>query len=120
MAHMAHGAFSGFWPWRIGSSPEIEAQGAGAESRYETTFARVVDTEAGEMISTLDHLPRYVSLHQLARRSGIHRNALTLLMARGQLKPTAMQNLGDGREGFLFPASTIDKLTRPAGDTSLL
>ena len=34
-------------------------------------------------------------------------------MARGQLKPTAMQNLGDGREGFLVPVSTIDKLTRP-------
>jgi len=31
-----------------------------------------------------------------------------------------MQNLGDGREGFLFPVSTIDKLTRPDGDTSLL
>jgi len=72
------------------------------------------------MTSTLEHLPRFVSLHQLAGRSGIHRNALTLLMARGQLKPTAMLNLGDGREGFLFPVSTIDRLTRPAGDNSLL
>ncbi len=72
------------------------------------------------MISTLEHLPRFVSLHQLARRSGIHRNALTLLMARGELRPTGMQYLGNGREGFLFPASTIDKLTKPATKISLL
>lgn len=72
------------------------------------------------MTSMLEHLPRYVSLHQLARRSGIHRNTLTLLMARGELKPTAMQSLGDGREGFLFSVGMIDRLTRPPGDNSLL
>jgi len=73
------------------------------------------------MTSTLEHLPRFVSLHQLARRAGINRSTLTLMLARGSLHPTAMQSLGDGREAFLFPIRTIEKLTtKTEGDNALL
>ena len=62
------------------------------------------------MIAATFQLPRYVSLHQLALRTGINRAALTMMMARGQLKPTAVQDLGDGRETFLFPVGVIGRL----------
>jgi hypothetical protein len=72
-------------------------------------------------VSNFDHLPRLVSLHQLARRTGIHRNALTLLMARGHLRPSAMQSVGGSRESFLFPVRTIEAVGRTSGlDQSLL
>ncbi|MBE2180183.1 MAG: hypothetical protein IAE97_06895 [Chthoniobacterales bacterium] len=64
--------------------------------------------------ATLSPLPRYVSLHQLARRTGINRNALAMLMARGQLAPTAVQDFGEGREAFLFPVGAIGRLKNPA------
>jgi len=59
------------------------------------------------MTSTLDHLPRYVTIHQLARRSGLNRSTLTMMLAHGQIKPGAMQSVDRGRESFLFPASLI-------------
>lgn len=62
------------------------------------------------MIAATLQLPRYVSLHQLALRTGINRAALTMMMARGQLTPAAVQDLGDERETFLFPVGTIGRL----------
>ena len=52
-------------------------------------------------------LPRLVSLHQLAQRSGMHRSALTLLMLRGDLRPAALQAVGHGRVQWLFEESAI-------------
>lgn len=62
------------------------------------------------MTATTPQLPRYLSLHQLALRTGINRTALTMLMARGELAPTAVQDLGPGRETFLFPVGAIGRL----------
>jgi hypothetical protein len=73
-------------------------------------IGRKVDTEAVGVIAATCQLPRYVSLHQLALRTGINRNALTMMMARGRLMPTAVQDLGDGRETFLFPVGAIGRL----------
>lgn len=73
-----------------------------------------VDTQPPVMnAATSSPLPRYVSLHQLARRTGINRNALAMLMARGQLTPTAVQDFGDGRESFLFPVGAVGRLKNP-------
>ena len=70
-----------------------------------------VDTQPpGMNAATSTPLPRYVSLHQLARRTGINRNALAMLMARGQLAPTAVQDFGESRESFLFPVGAIGRL----------
>ena len=52
-------------------------------------------------------MPRFLTLHQLARRTGINRNALTMLMARGQITPTALLDFGDGRDTFLFPEQLL-------------
>ena len=71
------------------------------------------------MTSTLTHLPRYVTIHQLARRSGLNRNTLTMMMAHGRLKPTAMQSVDRGRESFLFPATLIGEVVRLAGADQL-
>lgn len=73
-------------------------------------IGRKVDTEAVGVIAATSQLPRYVSLHQLALRTGINRDALTMMMARGRLMPTAVQDLGDGRETFLFPVGAIGRL----------
>ncbi|MCX6972490.1 MAG: hypothetical protein NTV93_20395 [Verrucomicrobia bacterium] len=67
------------------------------------------------MTSTLDHLPRYVTIHQLARRSGLNRSTLTMMLAHGQIKPGAMQSVDRGRESFLFPASLIGEVAKLAG-----
>ena len=77
---------------------------------YPVNIGRKVDTEAVGVIAATSQLPRYVSLHQLALRTGINRNALTMMMARGRLMPTAVQDLGDGRETFLFPLGAIGRL----------
>jgi hypothetical protein len=79
-------------------------------NHYPVNIGRKVDTEAVGVIAATSQLPRYVSLHQLALRTGINRNALTMTIARGQLMPTAMQDLGDGRETFLFPVGAIGRL----------
>jgi hypothetical protein len=62
----------------------------------------------------VSQLPRYVTLHHLSQRTGIHRGRLALLMARGELTPAAMQEMGNGRETFLFPAGAIGRLNHPA------
>ena len=67
------------------------------------------------IVSNLRNLPRVVSLHQLARRAGVHRSAVTALMLRGQLQPHALQDVGNGREQFLFAAEAIETVSRLAG-----
>jgi hypothetical protein len=69
----------------------------------------------------LQKLPRLVTLHQLSRRSGLHRSAVALLMLRGQITPEAMMDVGQGREQFLFASSAMDAVTKlTGGDRSLL
>ena len=67
------------------------------------------------IVSNLQRLPRLMTLHQLARRAGVHRAHITALMLRGQLQPFALQDVGNGREQFLFPADAIQTVTRLAG-----
>lgn len=62
------------------------------------------------MDATSQSLPRFLSLHQLARRTGINRNALAMIMARGQLVPAAIQDFGDRRESFLFSVDAVAAL----------
>ena len=64
------------------------------------------------IVSNLRSLPRLMTLHQLARRAGVHRAHITVLMLRGQLQPFALQDVGNGREQFLFPADAIQTVTR--------
>jgi hypothetical protein len=66
-------------------------------------------------LANLRTLPRVVSLHQLARRAGIHRSVVTALMLRGQLQPSALQDVGNGREQFLFAADAVETAKRLAG-----
>ncbi len=66
------------------------------------------------MNCAVSQLPRYVTLHQLSQRSGVHRGRLALLMAKGQLAPVAMQEMGNGRETFLFPSGAVGRLKNPA------
>ena len=66
------------------------------------------------IVSNLQRLPRLMTLHQLARRAGVHRAHITALMLRGQLQPFALQDVGNGREQFLFPADAIQTVTRLA------
>ncbi len=66
------------------------------------------------IVSNLRSLPRVLSLNQLARRAGVHRSALTALMLRGQLQPYAMQDVGNGREQFLFAADAVQTVIRLA------
>lgn len=65
------------------------------------------------MNGPISQLPRYVTLHHLSQRSGIHRGRLAMLMAKGQLTPAAMQEMGNGRETFLFPVGAIGRLKNP-------
>ena len=67
------------------------------------------------IVSNLRNLPRLISAHQLAKRAKVHRSALTALMLRGQLQPHAMQDVGNGREQFLFAADTVETVRRLAG-----
>jgi hypothetical protein len=66
------------------------------------------------IVSNLRNLPRLMSAHQLARRAGVHRSALTALMLRGQLQPFALQDVGSGREQFLFAADAAQTVARLA------
>ena len=66
------------------------------------------------IVSNLRSLPRVLSLNQLARRAGVHRSALTALMLRGQLQPYALQDVGNGREQFLFAAEAVQTVIRLA------
>lgn len=66
------------------------------------------------IVSNFRSLPRVMSAHQLARRAGVHRSVLTALMLRGQLQPYAVQDVGNGREQFLFAADAIETVTRLA------
>ncbi len=66
------------------------------------------------IVSNLRSLPRVLSLNQLARRAGVHRSALTALMLRGQLQPYALQDVGNGREQFLFAADAVQTVIRLA------
>jgi hypothetical protein len=59
-----------------------------------------------------------MSAHQLARRAGVHRSALTALMLRGQLQPHAVQDVGNGREQFLFAADAVETVSRLAGSSA--
>jgi hypothetical protein len=67
------------------------------------------------IVSNLRNLPRLISAHQLAKRAGVHRSALTALILRGQLQPHAMQDVGNGREQFLFAADAVETVHRLAG-----
>ena len=64
------------------------------------------------IFADLRTLPRVLSLHQLARRAGVHRSAVTALMLRGQLQPYAIQDVGNGREQFLFAADAVQTVAR--------
>ena len=64
------------------------------------------------IVSNLQRLPRLMTLHQLARRAGVHRAHITSLMLRGQLQPFALQDVGNGREQFLFAAAAVQTVTR--------
>lgn len=70
------------------------------------------------IVSNFRSLPRLMSAHQLARRAGVHRSALTALMLRGQLQPHAVQDVGNGREQFLFAADAVETVSRLAGAQS--
>jgi hypothetical protein len=63
-------------------------------------------------LANLRTLPRLLSLHQLARRAGVHRSAVTVLMLRGLLQPHAIQDVGNGREQFLFAADAVQTVAR--------
>jgi hypothetical protein len=67
------------------------------------------------IVSNFRSLPRLLSAHQLARRAGVHRSALTALMLRGQLQPFALQDVGNGREQFLFAADAVETVSRLSG-----
>ena len=64
------------------------------------------------IISNLRSLPRLLSLNQLAHRAGVHRSAVTALMLRGQVQPFAMQEVGNGRDQFLFSVEAVEIVTR--------
>ena len=66
------------------------------------------------IVSNLQRLPRLMTLHQLARRAGVHRAHITALMLRGQLQPYAIQDAGNGREQFLFAADAVETVKRLA------
>lgn len=68
------------------------------------------------IVSNLQRLPRLMTQHQLARRAGVHRAQITLLMLRGRLQPAAIQNVGNGREQFLFAAEAVEAVARSAKD----
>jgi hypothetical protein len=70
------------------------------------------------IVSNFRNLPRLMSAHQFARRAGVHRSALTALMLRGQLQPYAVQDVGNGREQFLFAADAIEIVSRITGTTA--
>ena len=75
-----------------------------------------IDTPPLDMIvSNLRSLPRLLSLNQLANRAGVHRSAVTALMLRGQVQPFAMQEVGNGRDQFLFSVETVEIVTRLTG-----
>ena len=67
------------------------------------------------IVSNLRSLPRLLSLNQLARRAGVHRSAVTALMLRGQVQPFAMQEVGNGRDQFLFSVEAVETVTRLTG-----
>ena len=67
------------------------------------------------IVSNLRGLPRLLSIHQLAHRAGVHRSAITALMLRGQLQPHAMQDVGNGKEQFLFTVSAVETVVRLTG-----
>ncbi len=69
----------------------------------------------GMVVSNLRSLPRLLSLNQLARRTGVHRSAITALMLRGQLQPYAMQQVGKGRDQLLFSVEAAEIVTRLTG-----
>ncbi len=64
------------------------------------------------IVSNLQRLPRLMTLHQLARRARVHRAHITALMLRGQLQPFALQDVGNGREQFLFAADAVETVAR--------
>jgi hypothetical protein len=66
------------------------------------------------IVSNLQRLPRLMTLHQLARRAGVHRAHITVLMLRGQLQPHALQDVGNGREQFLFAVDAVETVRRLA------
>jgi hypothetical protein len=65
--------------------------------------------------SSFNHVPRVMSMHQLALRAAVSRSQITALMLRGQLQPFAIQLGGDGREQFLFAENTLATVTTLAG-----
>ena len=67
------------------------------------------------IISNLYSLPRLLSLNQLARRTGVHRSAIMALMLRGQVQPFAMQEVGNGRDQFLFSVEAVEIVSRLTG-----
>ena len=67
------------------------------------------------IVSNLRSLPRLLSLNQLARRAGVHRSAVTALMLRGQVQPFAMQEVGNGRDQFLFSVEAVEIVSRLTG-----
>jgi len=69
----------------------------------------------GMIVSNLRSLPRLLSLNQLARRTGVHRSAIMALMLRGQLQPYAMQEVGKGRDQFLFSVEAAEIVARLTG-----
>ena len=70
--------------------------------------SRVDRSPLGMIVSNLRSLPRLLSLNQLANRAGVHRSAVTALMLRGQLQPFAMQEIGKGRDQFLFSVEAVE------------
>ena len=64
---------------------------------------------------TLSSLPRLLSLNQLASRAGVHRSAVTALMLSGQVQPFAMQEVGNGRDQFLFSVEAVQIVARLTG-----
>ena len=67
------------------------------------------------IVSNLRSLPRLLSLNQLARRTGAHRSAIMALMLRGQVQPFAMQEVGNGRDQFLFSSEAVETVIRLTG-----
>ena len=75
-----------------------------------------IDTPPLDMIvSNLRSLPRLLSLNQLASRAGVHRATVMALMLRGQVQPYAMQEVGNGRDQFLFSVEAVEIVSRLTG-----
>ena len=69
----------------------------------------------GMIVSNLRSLPRLLSLNQLANRAGVHRATVMALMLRGQVQPFAMQEVGNGRDQFLFSVEAAEIVARLTG-----